>query len=261
MYVSKKSRTLISLIGASLVALVTCQVAAQASAEHPVGASARSPAVTAAGSTRTASIAGISCTASSRCTVSVTVTEGDADRPILGGELWNGSSWSSQPMTAVKAVASGALSAVSCNSPDRCMAVGTFTVGDLSNPVAAGEYLDGKTWTLAVMPLPKDTTGGSVTAVSCAPSSFRCMAVGSFTEGDISRPLVLGELWDGKTWTLELIPVPKNATSGAVSDLSCPSPVSCVGIGTFTVGDLSNPVVVGEAWNGKSWTLHTVPLP
>ena len=46
-----------------------------------------------------------------------------------------------------------------------------------------------------------------VSGPSCA-SATMCLAVVSFTEGNPNRPVVLGEVWNGTSWTAETIPVP-----------------------------------------------------
>jgi uncharacterized protein involved in type VI secretion and phage assembly len=40
------------------------------------------------------------------------------------------------------------------------------------------------------------------------------MAVGSFTVGDIDRPYVMGDLWNGKSWSLIPMPGPQGASTG-----------------------------------------------
>jgi hypothetical protein len=46
-----------------------------------------------------------------------------------------------------------------------------------------------------------------VSGPSCA-SAAMCLAVVSFTQGNPNRPIVLGEVWNGTSWTAEPIPVP-----------------------------------------------------
>jgi hypothetical protein len=99
---------------------------------------------------------------------------------------------------------------MSCSSAAACMAAASFTTGNTSQPVVAGEQWNGKTWTLRPMPLPKGTTSASLTAMSCS-SAAACMAAASFTTGNTSQPVVAGEQWNGKTWTLRPMPLPKGA--------------------------------------------------
>lgn len=46
-----------------------------------------------------------------------------------------------------------------------------------------------------------------VSGPSCA-SATMCLAVVSFTQGNPNRPIVLGEVFNGKSWTAEQIPAP-----------------------------------------------------
>ncbi len=43
------------------------------------------------------------------------------------------------------------------------------------------------------------------------------MAVGSFTVGDVSRPVLAGDLWNGKSWSLIPMPGPQGASTGGLS--------------------------------------------
>jgi hypothetical protein len=65
---------------------------------------------------------------------------------------------------------------------------------------------------------------GGLSGVSCT-SAVSCMAVGSFTVGDIDRPYVAGDLWNGTSWTLIPMPAPKGASTGGLSGVSCTSAV------------------------------------
>jgi hypothetical protein len=45
---------------------------------------------------------------------------------------------------------------------------------------------------------------------SC-PSVTMCLAVASFAQGNTSRPVLTGELWNGTSWTAKLTPEPAGA--------------------------------------------------
>jgi hypothetical protein len=49
--------------------------------------------------------------------------------------------------------------------------------------------------------------------------------------------------------------------SGSLSALSCSSAAACMAAASFTTGNANQPVVAGEQWNGKTWTLRPMPLP
>ena len=101
---------------------------------------------------------------------------------------------------------------------------------------------------------------GSLSALSCS-SAAACMAAASFTTGNANQPVVAGEQWNGKTWTLRPMPLPKGTTSASLTAMSCSSAAACMAAASFTTGNTSQPVVAGEQWNGKTWTLRPMPLP
>jgi len=45
---------------------------------------------------------------------------------------------------------------------------------------------------------------------SCSPATM-CLAVASFAQGNTSRPVLTGELWNGTSWTAGLTPEPAGA--------------------------------------------------
>ncbi len=102
--------------------------------------------------------------------------------------------------------------------------------------------------------------GAPALGLAC-PSATTCMAVASFAQGNPERPVLTGELWNGKSWTAEPIPVPAGAIVGSVSGVSCPSATVCMVVVTLTEGNPARPVLTGELWNGASWTAEPVPVP
>jgi hypothetical protein len=60
-----------------------------------------------------------------------------------------------------------------------------------------------------VAALAQASRSGSLSALSC--SAAACMAAASFTTGNANQPVVAGEQWNGKTWTLRPMPLPKGA--------------------------------------------------
>jgi streptogramin lyase len=52
-----------------------------------------------------------------------------------------------------------------------------------------------------------------------------------------------------------------NDMTGGVLGVSCASAVSCMAVGSFTVGNPGRPYVTGELYNGTSWKLIPMPEP
>jgi len=103
---------------------------------------------------------------------------------------------------------SPAVPVLSCLSETMCLAVvSSFAQGTIDRPVVTGEVWNGAAWTAEPIAVPAGALSASVSGVSC-PSAKVCMVVVSFTEGNPSRPDVIGELWNGTSWAAEPIPVP-----------------------------------------------------
>jgi hypothetical protein len=133
---------------------------------------------------------------------------------------------------------------VSCPSTTMCMAVGTFSVHGVSEPLA--EMWNGTTWTIEATPT--NLKYPQLDSVSCV-SATDCTAVGTYflTYGYVT----LAEHWDGTSWTVQTTPNPPgNPTDGAgLTSVSCPSASRCMAMGeTFA-----------ERWNGTAWKLLKIP--
>jgi hypothetical protein len=91
-------------------------------------------------------------------------------------------------------------------------------------------------------------------AVSC-PARRMCVAVGiAGTAGQ----LLLAERWNGRRWIVTHPVLPAKATSGGLTGVSCSSSRACTAVGfDFVPGTGSGPLA--ERWNGRSWTLQSVP--
>lgn len=142
-------------------------------------------------------------------------------------QRWNGTRWLTQNAADQTAPASTSLSGVACATPSACTAVGHYINGlGQSQPVA--ERWGGTDWTLQSTPaLPSCATGTmcQLTAVSC-PTASMCVAVG----GESYGPLV--EVWSGGSWTIQTIPTQPGSDVGALTGVSCASPIACIGVGS-----------------------------
>jgi hypothetical protein len=138
-------------------------------------------------------LSGVSCLTTSTCTAVGSNT--------TGGPLalrWNGRSWASQNI-----IGPSALSALSCWSASRCIAVG---YPDFS---ATAERLQGHTWTLQQLSTPPGAPAFYLSGVSC-PAPNWCTAVGyqDVTAGQITGILTLAERWNGRNWHVQTTPSP-----------------------------------------------------
>jgi hypothetical protein len=168
-------------------------------------------------------------------------------------ETWNGKAW-----TPVPPQAADELSAVSCLSPKRCVAVG------LAGPSSGGigsllaESWNGSTWTRGKISAPTHTHGGFLDGVSCTTASF-CVATGAVFAGSNETETPLIEGWNGTHWAVMKPPAPKSNTG--LYAVSCPSAKSCVTVGSgYTQTGRSTSYA--ETRNGTTWALTSaVPWP
>jgi hypothetical protein len=169
-------------------------------------------------------------------------------------ERWNGKAWTpARP----PAPAGSQLSAVSCLSLRRCVAVGVAgSTGGAGTLLA--ESWNGSKWTRGKIAAPAHAQGAFLDGVSCATERF-CVATGGVFAGRNAAESPLIEGWNGRDWAVMKPAAPKTRIQTGLYAVSCPSPKSCL-----TVGSGGN-VQAGstgytEAWNGKTWSL-TRPVP
>ena len=161
-------------------------------------------------------------------------------------DQWNGSSWSSVPLSGPNA---SALYSVDCVSADYCQAVGF----DSGTPLL--EEWTGASWSLD----PNAATGVDyLSSVSCADESD-CMAVGYNDDATLAA-----EQWNGSEWSS--VTIPNETTGNLAQDLtsvSCASASSCVAVGWYSFQ--ATPTTGGEepildSWNGSVWSADLDPI-
>jgi hypothetical protein len=197
---------------------------------------------------------GVACPATTHCVVVGAAIKGGTAEALA--ETWNGSVWTP---TLPPASAGSQLSAVSCLSPDSCVAVG---VGSSSGGIGGllTESWNGSAWIPGKISAPAHTHGGFLDGVSCATSSF-CVATGAVFAGSSAAEAPLIEGWNGKDWAVMKPAAPKTSIETGLYAVSCPSPDSCVTVGSG--GDTeSGSIGYAETWNGRTWSLTSaVPWP
>jgi hypothetical protein len=188
------------------------------------------------------------------CMVVGVAIKGTASEALA--ETWNGKVWKPVPPPAP---AGSHLSAVSCLSPKNCVAVGVagaaHGIGGLLT-----ESWNGSKWTRGAISAPARTQGGFLDGVSCATTRF-CVATGAVFAGSNGAETPLIEGWNGKDWAIMKPAMPKTTIQTGLYAVSCPSPTSCVTVGsggTTSAGSIG----YAEHWNGKDWALTSgVPWP
>jgi hypothetical protein len=171
--------------------------------------------------------------------------------------------WKPQFPSAGVETSEAGLSDVSCTSAEACWAVGHYrddTKQDATIPLS--EHWNGTKWTpQQTAPLPKGSTSGGGSSVSC-PASEACMMTGTYRiDGSSTFVFPLAESWNGSKWTLLFVPVPEGAVYTALEGVSCTSATSCVAVGTYSTKNPSEGLPYVVRWNGTTWTAQTVSLP
>lgn len=210
------------------------------------------------------SLDGVSCATRATCTAvgsRLTITAlGSTGGPLV--EHWNGAAWRTQRTPSLQRAS---LNAVSCPTPTSCIAVGgvmaerwngsawkveptppgdnnlfaiscTATnactaVGQDGNGQTLAERWNGTAWTIQAAPVPTGTTSSALSGVSCA-SASSCTAVGDYVNSS-GNQLMLAERWNGLAWSIQHAPLPKGATSSALSGVSCASATTCAAVGHY----------------------------
>jgi hypothetical protein len=169
-------------------------------------------------------VAGVSCSSRTNCIAvgsAQYVVSFNPPNVVFGWEplasIWDGTGW-----TAITVPSDGmdsGLSAVSCDAPTDCMAVG------YDGGAGLAEHWNGSAWSIVSNQL------GAGMAVSCVSPTF-CMAVG---------PSAL-ENWNGSSWST----YNTSAASGDFDGVSCTSTSNCMAVGGS--GDTQT-----AHWNGRKW--------
>jgi hypothetical protein len=93
--------------------------------------------------------------------------------------------------------------------------------------------------------------------VSCT-SPSRCVAVGVAgfsTAGGVP----FSESWNGTVWTAHSAPLPSGDRDGQFNSVSCRPGTPCMAVGETKVTGGTMPLA--ESWNGRHWTVESVPSP
>ncbi len=95
-------------------------------------------------------------------------------------------------------------------------------------------------------------------SVSCV-TAKNCLAVG-ITWGTRTKPSSpLAETWNGKTWRTVGVTLPRGATGGGLSGVSCVTAGRCVAVGGYGTGGSSSEYALADVWNGRAWTPARLP--
>lgn len=199
------------------------------------------------GATGNSEFTGVDCPAATVCEVVGVVAFNDTLQNVFAYGL-SGSAWTFQRQVNPGPDPGNTDSAVSCGDADACTSVGSVQiVGEL----ALAEHWDGSAWARQITPAPVNRPDTALNAVSCDTGSS-CVAVGESyrvdpNNGHLIDGRVMGETWNGKTWS-QSAPVVPSGMSAALEGISCPSPAACIAVGDATTPSSESTLV--EAYSG-----------
>jgi hypothetical protein len=166
-------------------------------------------------------------------------------------EIWDGRRWTVSPAPSV--AGPGELVGISCPTVTFCVAVGLR-----GTPAANFEDTwDGRRWTASPLPGGADTIFG----VACT-SPQSCIAVGSrwTSTGDQAGEQTFAERFDGKSWSVQPMPLAPGPGEHRLQAVSCWSPQACVAVGIQGSGNGPS-APLADSWDGRAWTVDTTPTP
>ena len=198
-------------------------------------------------------LGGVSCTSRSYCVAIGDYSKGFNINPLV--ETWNGRDWTATELPRPAGKFYVVEGTVSCPAAHRCVAVGTFVPTPSKGQVFA-EILTGTKWTVREVPLPKGSTAGGFSGVSCV-SVTHCVLAGGYA---VKHSMVLFESWNGKTFA-RMKAVSPAGQFPDVYGVSCTSAKSCVAVGSITRSGFYNQTGFAELWNGKNWSVISVKGP
>jgi hypothetical protein len=184
---------------------------------------------------------GVSCAPGRACLATGTYLDRDGVTQTLA-ESWNGSR---VRLVSPKGLR-GILSAVSCPTASFCA---------VANESSAASW-NGTHWNwsgISHTDLDGQLTG-TIGQLSCVSRDF-CMAIfGSYDP--------VTEFWNGKSWNLAAVKVPKGyEVEAGLASLSCVSRNFCLATGSYLIDDGQDDRGgnLAEVWNGSAWRIISVP--
>jgi hypothetical protein len=205
---------------------------------------------------------GVSCKSATYCLMVGADTSNGASgvtRPFAVS--WNGKAVSAVPAPAVPSGAvETALGGVTCLAVKSCVAAGE----SLMNSGATRWVIDtwnGSKWTMHTAAAPRGAQLVQASGSSCLSLSYCVLAGTYFTSSGGDRALLA--VWNGKTVTMQKVPVPSGFNYPQFLGVSCTSTVNCAAVGAnlTTSGSNVNFTAFTENWNGKAWAATKLTWP
>jgi hypothetical protein len=147
---------------------------------------------------------------------------------------------------------SRALSGVTCPRATSCWAVGDQTASGVTRTLI--EHWNGTRWSTKASPSVAGSSDTLLRGVSCS-ARLNCWAVGSATLGS-TRQEPIAEHWNGRTWSLTVLPEPGGLAADGLAGVWCPGTTRCWAVGVASTRPVGAPFrPLAEHWTGKTWSV------
>jgi hypothetical protein len=199
----------------------------------------------------------VSCTSTKACTAVGSFEKGSGNyQPLV--ESWNGTKWAATLTAPTPKGSQGTYATgLSCPTAASCTEVGYEQTNTASLSVAEGR--SGKTWVLETTPKPATKSDSArLQSVDCL-SATSCLGVG-YVQNAAGNNAITVDTLKGKAWKAGTAAAVKGANSAQLNDLTCTSATACIAVGAY--GKAKGSVAsfnLAETWNGKTWSVVTVP--
>jgi hypothetical protein len=200
-----------------------------------------------------AGLSAVSCPSAASC-FAVGIAFARTSQTVISH--WDGSRWSIMTSPNPAGAVDPFFGGVSCPTTTSCFATGSAEYGVNRTARTLIEHWNGSRWSIVNSPDPSGSTSAELHGVSCH-SSSSCFAVGSYTAGEIARPLV--ERWNGSSWSITPSVEPAGASYVSVDWVSCAATTSGVAVGSYLGGGTDKTLT--ERWNGGIWSVSSSPNP
>lgn len=200
-------------------------------------------------------LAGVNCTAASRCWAVGAYVKKTALNEIL---RWNGTTWSrvAAPNPSGTKNPQG-LNGITCTGAANCWAVGDHE--RRSTDLNEALHWNGSRWSDVPTPNPSGRgpqSNNELNAVACS-SRIRCWAAGSIVIKGHQRNEILR--WNGTKWSQVSVPDPGSA-SDVLNGVACIGRRACWAVGDYGGSKPGSSNLILR-WNGSKWSKVSAPDP
>jgi hypothetical protein len=180
-------------------------------------------------------------------------------QPLL--EHWNGSVWKIVTAPVPAQTVSNSFTAVAANTALNIWIVGNSMTSSQATDTLT-EHWNGSTWKVVASPNPGTGSLGSLLNSITVISSGNVWATGQFyASSSPTSSETLVEHWSGSQWKVVSSPNSASGVSGnALFSMATVTKSNIWAVGAY-YDSQSNPQVLTEQWNGKTWNIVSAPNP